>query len=69
MNAWFQMKEQHPIIGDVKGKGFLLGIELVKDKKTKEPFDEAGKLVYQKHSAKVWHGYRPDIYCGCHLLL
>jgi 4-aminobutyrate aminotransferase-like enzyme len=42
------MKEAHPIIGDVKGKGFLLGIELVKDKKTKEPFEEAGKLVYQK---------------------
>ena len=30
------------------GKGCLLGIELVKDKATKEPFDEAGKLVYQK---------------------
>ena len=43
-----KMKAEHPIIGDVKGKGFLLGIELVKDKVTKEPFDEAGKLVYQK---------------------
>ena len=43
-----RMKEQHPIIGDVKGKGFLLGIELVKDKKTKEPFAQAGALVYQK---------------------
>jgi 4-aminobutyrate aminotransferase-like enzyme len=43
-----KMKAEHPIIGDVKGKGFLLGIELVKDKSTKEPFDEAGKLVYQK---------------------
>jgi 4-aminobutyrate aminotransferase-like enzyme len=43
-----EMKERHPIIGDVKGKGFLLGIELVKDRATKEPFDEAGKLVYQK---------------------
>ncbi|HEY5408380.1 MAG TPA: aspartate aminotransferase family protein [Ginsengibacter sp.] len=43
-----EMKEQHPIIGDVKGKGFLLGMELVKDKKSKEPFEEAGKLVYQK---------------------
>jgi len=43
-----KMKNDHPIIGDVKGKGFLLGIELVKDKTTKEPFDEAGKLVYQK---------------------
>ncbi|WP_018628679.1 aspartate aminotransferase family protein [Niabella aurantiaca] len=43
-----RMKEAHPIIGDVKGKGFLLGIELVKDKTTKEPFAEAGTLVYQK---------------------
>lgn len=43
-----RMKEQHPIIGDVKGKGFLLGIELVKDKATKEPFAKAGTLVYQK---------------------
>ena len=42
------MKEEHPIIGDVKGKGFLLGIELVKDKQTKEPFEKAGTLVYQK---------------------
>jgi len=48
MKRMLKMKEQHPIIGDVKGKGFLLGIELVKDKKSKEPFDEAGKLVYQK---------------------
>ncbi|MBO9595117.1 MAG: aspartate aminotransferase family protein [Niabella sp.] len=43
-----KMKASHPIIGDVKGKGFLLGIELVKDKATKEPFAEAGTLVYQK---------------------
>src|SRR5690606_31536164 len=43
-----QMKRDHPIIGDVKGKGFLLGIELVKDKSTKEPFLEAGISVYQK---------------------
>ena len=48
MKRMNKMKENHPIIGDVRGKGFLLGIELVKDKKTREPFNEAGKLVYQK---------------------
>jgi len=43
-----EMKAAHPIVGDIKAKGFLLGMELVKDKTTKEPFAEAGKLVYQK---------------------
>ena len=42
------MKEAHPIVGDVRGLGCLLGIELVKDKSTKEPFVEAGQQVYQR---------------------
>ena len=47
-----KMKEEHPIIGDVRGKGCLLAIELVKDKNTKEPFEEAGKFVYQRAFSK-----------------
>jgi 4-aminobutyrate aminotransferase-like enzyme len=43
-----RMKEEHEIVGDVRVKGCLMGVELVKDRGTKEPFDEAGKLVYQK---------------------
>lgn len=42
-----RMQEGCPIIGEVRGKGCLLAIELVKDRATKEPFEEAGKLVYQ----------------------
>jgi 4-aminobutyrate aminotransferase-like enzyme len=38
---------KYNIVGDTRVKGCLLGVELVKDKVTKEPFDEAGKLVYQ----------------------
>jgi len=52
MKRMEKLVEDHPIVGHVKGKGFLLGIELVKDKNTKEPFVEAGKKVYQKAFAK-----------------
>lgn len=38
---------KYAIVGDTRVKGCLMGVELVKDKTTKEPFDEAGKLVYQ----------------------
>lgn len=47
-----EMQQQYSIIGEVRGLGCLLGIELVKDKATREPFEEAGKLVYQKAFAK-----------------
>lgn len=43
-----QMKDEHPIIGDVRAKGCLMGIELVKDRHTKEPFTKAGERVYQR---------------------
>jgi len=44
MKKWLT---QFKIVGDVRVKGCLMGVELVKDKKAKTPFDEAGKMVYQ----------------------
>ena len=41
------IKQRHPIVGDVRCKGALMGIELVKDRETKEPFHEAGEFVYR----------------------
>jgi len=32
-----ELQDKYPIIGDVRGKGFLLGMELVEDRKTKVP--------------------------------
>ena len=31
------LKEKHRVVGEVRGKGLMLGIELVSDRKTKEP--------------------------------
>ena len=44
--------ERFAIVGDTRVKGCLMGVELVKDKATKEPFDEAGRLVYQRAFSK-----------------
>ena len=41
------MKKRHPIVGAVRGLGLLLGVELVKDRKSKEPaIEEAENVMY-----------------------
>lgn len=43
---FLQLKEKYDIIGDVRGRGLFWGLELVKDRKTKEPaWEEAGKMM------------------------
>jgi alanine-glyoxylate transaminase/(R)-3-amino-2-methylpropionate-pyruvate transaminase len=43
-----QLKEKHKLIGDVRGKGLMLGIELVKDRQSKEPAKEASAQILER---------------------
>jgi 4-aminobutyrate aminotransferase-like enzyme len=42
------MLADHPMVGDVRCKGCLMGIELVKDRNSKEPFNDAGQFIYKE---------------------
>lgn len=42
------LKEKYPVIGDVRGMGLMQGIELVKDRETKEPAPAALMRVFEE---------------------
>lgn len=42
------LKEKYSVIGDVRGMGLMQGIELVKDRKTKEPHPQAVLKVFEE---------------------
>jgi 4-aminobutyrate aminotransferase len=48
MNRLLELKEQYPVIGDIRARGLLIGIELVEDKKLKIPAPRLAEEVLYK---------------------
>jgi len=44
-----EMKEEHEIVGDVRGRGLMIGVEFVKDKETRERFQGVSDVLVEAH--------------------
>ncbi len=47
-----RLMDQYAVIGDVRGRGLMLGIEFVKDRSTKEPYAEIIERITKRAFAK-----------------
>jgi len=59
-----QLKDKYPIIGDVRGKGLMIGVELVKGINSKEKLDKKYTEMFFHECLKrglIIMGYNPDI--------
>ncbi len=67
---------QHPHVGDIRGRGLMIGVEIVKDRGTKEPFEPERKLPARIKAAAMDEGLMVypmggtiDGLSGAHVLL
>jgi 4-aminobutyrate aminotransferase len=48
LNKLTKLKKEFPMIGDVRGLGLMIGVELVKDRETKEPATKEAHELAQR---------------------
>lgn len=59
-----QLLQYHPHVGDVRGKGFFWGIEFVKDKTSKEPFEASEGVAMGIHNLGMKEPHNISLYPG-----
>jgi adenosylmethionine-8-amino-7-oxononanoate aminotransferase len=57
--------QSHRHVGDIRGLGLLVGIEFVRDKSTREPFDSSQAIAEKIHSAAMEEGILTYPTQGC----
>ncbi|MFC5589503.1 aspartate aminotransferase family protein [Sporosarcina soli] len=70
LNELAELKD-HPFVGDIRGLGFLLGIELVEDKETREPASNArvAKIIGECKANGLIIGRNGDTVAGYNNIL
>jgi 4-aminobutyrate aminotransferase len=59
-----EAQEDHPMIGDVRGKGLMMGVEIIKDQKTKEPYHvrKLQELAWRKGLMMITAGMEFNVF-------
>ena len=68
LNALTSALANHPHVGDIRGKGLMCAVELVRDKSTKQSFDPSDQVGLQVNQATIERGLFSRVKADSYLL-